>query len=334
MPVRDGGELVGQALVSILSQTFSDLEVIIVDDCSKDGTRDEVARVADDRVTVVRLDQPSGDLALALNEGIRHSRAELVARMDADDFSMPSRLEHQVATMTERPDLVLLGSWVEAVDSNGSPWMVSRPPCEDAAIRFILKYRCTFHHPAVMFSRAAFDSCGGYRTGYRYAEDFDLWRRMLPLGRLANLPEVLLSQRYHPQSSSAHNRPEQMEASDRIGVEMVSDAVGHLVSGEVARMLRDQEGPRRVRSVAAKTLIELYRNTPKSVAEDQAILRATVANELIDLASTKGRGRVSTSAFKIWGKAARVDTATTTSRAVANAREAAGWVSSLGRERS
>jgi glycosyltransferase involved in cell wall biosynthesis len=305
MAVHNCAEFVADALGSILSQTFTDFEVIVVDDGSTDDSAGEVERMSDERVSLVRLDRPSGDLALALSVGVSRSRGEFVARMDADDISYSTRLERQVATMQEHPDLVLLGTWADALDRDRNQTMVSRPPCEDTAIRFILNYRCPYHHPSVMLRRGALDAAGGYRTGYLFAEDYDLWRRMLDHGRVGNLPEVLVAQRYYPASSSGRNKQLQDAHSDQIGVEMVSRAIGRRVSEATIQVLRDQTGAPQLRRLAGATLLDLYRScAQRRDFSDMTILKTTAANEMIDMAITPGAGAAAAS---LWANAVRID---------------------------
>lgn len=312
MAVRNGAPFVGDALSSILAQTFGDLEVIVVDDASTDDTAEEIERVADERVKCVTLDTPSGDLALALDAGVRIASGHLIARMDADDLCYPARLERQVATMRAEPDLVLLGSWVDAVERDGTHKMVSRPPTDDTSIRFILNYRSPYHHPSVIMRRAALEAAGGFRAGYRYAEDYDLWRRLIQHGRAANLPEVLLAQRYHPTSTSGLFRREQDEQSDRIGAEMISHAISRPVGAETVAMLRTQKGSPAVRVKAARTLRALYRSCARCPEfDDRSALRKVAAREMVDLADDVA---FSPRGFELWALAARLDIAVTKRR--------------------
>ena len=314
MAVHNGQEYVAEALTSLLEQTYSDLEVIVVDDGSSDDTAAEVTRVADDRVSLIRLAEPTGDLAITLNAGVERARAGLIARMDADDICVPKRLERQVRTMQARHDLGMLGTWVDALDGQGTRWLVSRPPCDDDSIRFILNYRCPFHHPSMMLRRSVLEAAGGYRAGYRFAEDYDLWRRMIAHGRAANLPEVLLRQRYYSSSTSGRNRAQQDAVSDRIGAEMLKERLGREVPDDVVAMLREQEGPMPVRRAAGGVLSDLYRACALMPEfGDAPALKKTAANEMVNLAE-KGRNRPGT--VNAWAAAFRIDPTTTTRRAV------------------
>jgi hypothetical protein len=319
MAVHNGREFVAGALESVLAQTLGDIEVIVVDDGSTDQTADEIRRVADDRVLLVSLKEPSGDLALALEEGVKRSKADLIARMDADDISLPIRFERQVAVMNDDPRIAMLGSWVEALDGSGEQWMISRPPTDDTSIRFILNYRCPFHHPSMMLRRTHLQAAGGYRAGYRYAEDYDLWRRMIKQGKGLNLPEVLLSQRYYSSSTSGRNRRDQQDRSDDIGSEMLSSALGHSVSRAIVGMLREHVGPAGERRAAGQVLVELFRKCfgSKDFSDPHA-LKKVAATELIDLALHDN----AIPAFAgQWVDAFRIDRVLTSRRAIEETKE-------------
>lgn len=280
LPVHNEARFVAAAVTSVLSQSFGDLELIVVDDGSSDGSGGEVRRVADKRVRVVTREQPSGDLAVALGSGLEVARGELVARMDADDISYPGRFERQVRELEERPELVLVGTWADVLDGDGNHVMVSRPPADPVDVRFVLHYRCPFHHPSVMFRRAAVETVGGYRPGYRYAEDFDLWRRLMSVGEAANLPEVLLGQRFHSSSSSGRNADAQAEQSDRIGGENLARVLGRIVPAPVVRVLREQVGPSDHLRQAGRVLVELYRHMARERPGDRPGLRRVAAGEM------------------------------------------------------
>ena len=276
------------AVSSVLDQGFGDFELIVVDDGSEDGTGDEVRRVADERVRVIRLDPPSGDLALALRAGMASARGDLVARMDADDISYPGRFERQVSELDARPDLVLVGTWTDVLDGEGQHVMVSRPPSDPTEVGFVVHYRCPFHHPSVMFRRAAVEAAGGYRPGYRYAEDFDLWRRLIRHGRMANIAEVLLGQRFHTTSSSGRHAAAQAEQSDRIGVENLATALGRTVPAAVVRVVREQSGPPGPLRQATRVVVELYRHLAASHPAERSKLRRVAAREITAMLRRSG----------------------------------------------
>ena len=210
MPVYNAERYVAQTVESILSQTFRDFEFLIINDGSTDGSleilRDYAGR--DGRIRLVS--RPNTGYVAALNEGLELARADLIARIDADDLSHPRRLELQVARMRGEPELVALGSNAYAIDGHGR--MLGDydvPPTHEEIESNHLRGSSSIHHPAVMLRREAVKRVGGYRKELMPCEDFDLWLRLGEVGRLANLPAKLLTKRLMPGSAVASNLAKQ-----------------------------------------------------------------------------------------------------------------------------
>ena len=138
----------------------------------------------------------------ALNDGLAVAGGEFVARMDSDDLATPDRFAKQLAAMQQDRECVALGSAVLFTDPKGRPLKAYRPPVDHAAIEEELARGNggALIHPTVLFRRAALIQCGGYRQQYNFIEDLDLYVRLLAVGRLANLPDVLLHYRQHANS--------------------------------------------------------------------------------------------------------------------------------------
>jgi GT2 family glycosyltransferase len=204
LPVKDGAAFVGPAIKSILNQTYKHFEVLVVDDGSIDTSISVISEIADrdSRVTVIP-NQGCG-LVDALNTGIAQAQGPLLARMDADDIAMPNRFEMQVGFLLENTDVVAVGSQVSFIDEAGQDLQKfsSLPEHPDEVSTALLK-ACCLRHPTVMMRKAAVINAGGYRNQVTAAEDLDLWLRLDETGRLANLPDVLLQYRIHPQQVSS-----------------------------------------------------------------------------------------------------------------------------------
>lgn len=201
MSVFNGGRFLPEALESILSQTFHDFELLVIDDGSTDSSAAtlDTLRSRDPRVRVFH--QENRGLVHALNRGCALARGTYIARMDADDISLPERLASQVAFLEAHPGIVLAGTAVAFIDSFGRVLQTVRYPTANREIQTTLLDSSVFWHPTVLFSRTAFLSVGGYRD-LPHAEDYDLWLRLAEIGELANLPQVLLRYRLHPQQVS------------------------------------------------------------------------------------------------------------------------------------
>jgi glycosyltransferase involved in cell wall biosynthesis len=197
LPVRNGARYLGLAAGSILAQTFSDLELLVVDDGSEDATPAILARMAqaDPRVRV--LSGPPLGLVAALNRGLHAAASSFIARMDADDVAWPDRLARQMALLTSEADVVAVGTGWRVVDADGTARRVVRPPASPDAIRAALRRSNPIAHPTVLMRREAVLAVGGYRAAFRQAQDLDLWLRLAEHHDLRNVPEPLLDLREH-----------------------------------------------------------------------------------------------------------------------------------------
>jgi len=204
LPAYNAAATLPEAVGSLLRQTFTDFEIVLIDD----GSEDDTARIAeglasaDPRVRPVL--SPRAGLIAALNLGLTHAGGEFVARMDADDLAHPDRLRLQLRLLRDRPDVALASCLIEcfppAAVREGfrlyADWLNRLIEPEDIAREiFIESPLC---HPSVMIRRGDLQEAGGYRER-GWAEDYDLWLRLHLSGkRFAKVPQILLSWREHP----------------------------------------------------------------------------------------------------------------------------------------
>lgn len=205
LPVYNGAETLRQSIDCILDQTFTDFELIVIDDGSKDGSAEVVAAVDDPRLRFVR--QENRGLAATLNRGILElARGRYIARQDQDDLSRPTRLEKQVAHLDAHPDCVMIGTRAEIWIGDTPTDRFHDHPTDDAALRFDLMFDNPFVHASIMMRRDAVVAIGGYATAFeRQPEDYELWSRLSRVGRVANLEERLVVYREMPSSMSRSN---------------------------------------------------------------------------------------------------------------------------------
>ena len=197
MPVYNAEAYLREAMDSILAQTLTDFEFLIIDDGSTDGSADVVRSYTDPRI---RLVQSESNLRLAatLNRGLDEARGEYVARMDADDISLPDRLARQAAFLDAHPDVGLCGTWAEAF---GGARFSMPNPADPEGIRAKLLFDSALVHPSVMLRRRFFDRHGLRYPPLAHFEDYALWQQAARLFPLANLPAILLRYRVTPQSA-------------------------------------------------------------------------------------------------------------------------------------
>ncbi len=246
MPVYNAAPYLDASIGSILAQTLTDFELVVLDDGSTDGSAEILGSWAarDPRVRVERVERRLG-LVGSSNHVVRASRAPIVARMDADDVSHSERLARQAAVLDANPDAVLVGTLFEGIDRHGrivrsrDRWrLLRRSPF------------APFPHGSVMFRRDAFEAIAGYDEDAVYWEDFDLFRRLSRQGRILVLPEALYRYRFHQTGSRV--------ASDRDDVERAAIRMRHAVGagGRAHGRLRSfgAEDPAALYSVAASRL--------------------------------------------------------------------------------
>lgn len=192
------------ALDSILQQTFSDFELIAIDDCSTDDSWEILTGYAagDSRIRPIRNPENIG-LTRSLNQGWALARGKYIARMDADDISLPSRFAKQVAFMEVHPKVGACGTWTKTIGTstqNVSSGSINQYPADDGTIRCWLLFGAGLAHPAVCLRKELFLKAGlFYDNSYRCCQDYNLWVRSSGYFELANIPEVLLLYRLHPQ---------------------------------------------------------------------------------------------------------------------------------------
>lgn len=207
LPVWNGEAFLEQAIESILGQTFTSFELIAIDDGSSDRSADIAEAFASGDARVRALRRPHEGLSAALNAGIAAARGEYVARMDADDVSVPGRLGKQVAYLDAHPECVAVGGWIEVIDEAGrhvgrKTYVTTHDEISAALLRGI----SPIAHPTIVARRDALRAVGGYDARCYPSEDLDLWFRLGERGELANLAETLLRHRRHKAAVGVRER--------------------------------------------------------------------------------------------------------------------------------
>jgi glycosyltransferase involved in cell wall biosynthesis len=225
LAARDAEQFVGQAVASILRQSATDLELIVVDDGSRDETPALVAAFDDPRVVVVRNEEPTG-LASALNLGFERARSRYIARMDADDVALSGRLERQLARIQALPAIAVVGTSVAELGEDGRVGAVHLLPSGVEATRWQSLFGTPFFHPSVVVDRDILERHGlrydaAYDAGDASTEDYELWSRLLDVADGDNVAEPLLLYRRHGGQASARRKEHQLELRRRIAVRRI-----------------------------------------------------------------------------------------------------------------
>jgi GT2 family glycosyltransferase len=230
MPVYNAERYVGKAIESILNQEFGDFELLIVNDGSTDGSLAILQEYAAQDRRIRLTSRPNVGLAGSRNELLDAARSDLVACMDADDISLPNRLDMQVEYLREHPDCVLVGSRVIIIDPDGQPLQIMGQHLEHDAIDQALMNGegQVIYNPTVMFRKQVAQRVGAYRREFDWAEDLDLFLRMAEVGRLANLPQSLLAYREHL-SKTGHVNVQRQSIGARNALEEAHRRRGHAV---------------------------------------------------------------------------------------------------------
>lgn len=217
MPLYKGDDYLSEAIDSILNQTFSDFEFLIICDDPTDKTRDilDKYRHNDSRMEIYYQERQG--LVNSLNKGIYLAKGEYIARMDADDISLPNRFEKQVEFMDKNPEIGISGTWAKPFSKKFlRTW---KRPCTHENIKAKLLFESAMVHPTVIIRKNIFSEnnlC--YRLDETYAEDYGLWVRAIKVLRFGNIPEVLLHYRLHESTS---NKAIQKELTNNIRLSQI-----------------------------------------------------------------------------------------------------------------
>jgi glycosyltransferase involved in cell wall biosynthesis len=202
LPVFNGALYLEEAIHSVLGQTFRDFELIIIDDGSTDTTAEIIAQAAKIDHRVISLRQANAGIVSALNNGLRCATGKYVARMDADDISLPQRFAFQVSYLDSHPDCVLVGGLAEGFSSGGSEGVSSGGRHQQTDLKCFPPKIAVSLHPLIMVRREAIEQLGGYRNLFPHAEDYDLFLRLAALGSIENPDKVVLRYRRHADAIS------------------------------------------------------------------------------------------------------------------------------------
>jgi len=200
MSVYNGMPYLEQAVQSILDQNFTNFEFLIVDNASNDSSRELIHGFNDPRIRLIENSNNIGP-PRALNKALRLAQGTYLARMDADDVALPSRLCKQVEFMESHPDYSAIGTQRRIINQLGKPQYSPPVPATQDDLLWRILFTSPFAHSSVMMRRDIVSDSGGYNEDLRHAADYELWSRLLKQGsKLANLPDQLMLIRVHSET--------------------------------------------------------------------------------------------------------------------------------------
>lgn len=264
----NGRKYLRQALGSLLSQSFTDFELIVVDDASIDATWGTLQNIDDQRLVLFRNDENLG-IGASLNRALQVATGEFIAVQDHDDLSMPNRFQEQVEFLQSHRDVALVGSPGWVINENGLRISTWRVPHQDIDLKWEILINEPFLHTSVMFRRNVIEHIGGYSTNptYRFAEDYELISRITADFRVANLSDPLVCWRQHCSSASDSNRRQQEEASFQISLR------------NIRRLIPDTDAHQRR---LLQALMQTRPGSPTDISDIEVGLTVTFLSSLLE----------------------------------------------------
>ncbi len=194
LSVFNDEKYISEAIDSILSQTFKDFELLIIDDCSTDGTIDVIQNYKDPRIRLI-VNKKNIDITKSLNKGLKLARGTYIARHDSDDLSTPERLEKQFNFLEDNKDYAAVGSRTEFIDGNCNHIGYWKQEISAEEIFYALSYRCCLTSSSMIFNKEIISKIGGYDESSSHAEDYELFYRISRKYKIYVIPEYLIKYR-------------------------------------------------------------------------------------------------------------------------------------------
>lgn len=231
LPVHNGEAYLKETIDSILSQTYTNFELIVINDGSTDSSEQIILSYTDSRIVYLK-NETNLKLIATLNRGIQAAKGKYIARMDADDRCHPTRFAKQVKLLESNREIGVCGSWARLIDGQGNRIGRIKNACSPGLLRCLLFFTCPLLHPSVMGKACVFKD-NAYDPEMLHIEDMELWNRLSGKGILfANIPEFLIDYRWHSSNISVLNDTLQSESKLRLLQPQVSELLGGEVTKE------------------------------------------------------------------------------------------------------
>ena len=194
LSVYNDQKFIGQAVESILGQSYRDFELLIIDDCSTDDTVEVINKYDDPRIRLI-VNEENIDISKSLNKGLKLARGQYIARQDSDDISISDRLLKQVKFLDDNPDIVAVGSRTEFIDAGGNHAGYWNQEVSSEEIFYALSYRCCLTSSSMVYRRKPIVQLGGYDESSSHAEDYELFYRISRKYKIYVIPYYLIRYR-------------------------------------------------------------------------------------------------------------------------------------------
>jgi len=236
LPVYNGERFIRDSIQSVLDQTLTNFELIIVDDGSNDGTFEIINSFEDPRIKIIRNITNQG-ISKSLNLGLKLSQGEYIARHDADDLAHSERLKKQIKYFNRNPFIGVVGTWTKVVDEFNNEIDIWKLPTKPEDVFFNLMFHNCLTHSSVCFRKEIVIKAGGYRKIDKDVEDYSLWLRCLKLTKIANIPEFLTVYRVRDDSIS-RTSASQIEKTSTLSSNFIFDLLGLRINHVVVDAIR------------------------------------------------------------------------------------------------
>lgn len=291
MPLYNGERYIRQAIESILCQTWRDYELLIIDDGSRDAGPDIISTIQDERIVLLRNPSNMG-VAATLNRGLEVARGRYIARMDADDISLPDRLERQVRFMDKHPDVGISGGWVRLFGGGELPYTCRVPTDRHAVAAYMLFENALWHVTAIMRRDVLSRASLYYDPVFSRSEDYDLWTRAGQHFALANIDQISVRVRRHKESVTRSNWEEMTKQTEIIQERLLQKIGLKLTSSELAFHHRVGRGyrleiPEHVNQ-AEKWLLRLLSANQQTLVYDEISLKQVIGKVWFRVCANSG----------------------------------------------
>lgn len=293
LPVYNGQNYLREAITSILGQTYTQFELLIINDASTDASEAVIRSFNDPRIRYIQ-NKKNIRLLATLNKGIELAQGEYVARMDQDDISLPQRLEKQVAFLQKNRRVAVAGGAAQLIDARGKKSQTIHPPTSPHAIKWSLYFSCPLAHPTVMMRRSVIQNLGAYTSPdipnrtQQPSEDYDLWRRVSDHHDLANLTDTLVYLRKHDTNLTNLHHGEHLTDARIISRLAVETLIARPLDQAVIDTIWDARNKdERAIAKASNLIVKMHRifcETYKPSSEDTRFIQVDTIKRLLRLA--------------------------------------------------